>query len=191
MSNSFPSRRTAEDLTVLEDSDPATSGLVDVAAQARWLGEIRGAAVRQGVPVVINARIDVHLRQAGPPEGRLAEALRRGRAYLAAGADCVFPIMVSDEPTIRAFVSEPDGPINTICEPDPLEIKRLAELGIPRISFGGDMHRLVTVALEEALARIGSTMDGYKLHGNEYLGKRVPAPSLVEPGVDRLPINPD
>jgi 2-methylisocitrate lyase-like PEP mutase family enzyme len=142
----------------LEDSDPATGGLIGIAAQARWLGEVRGAADRQGVPVVINARVDVHLRQVGPPEGRLDDALRRGSAYLAAGADCVFPIIVSDEPTIRALVNEVGGPINVISGPDPLPLERLAELGVARISLGGGMHRLVMAALEEALARIASTL---------------------------------
>jgi 2-methylisocitrate lyase-like PEP mutase family enzyme len=46
-------------------------------------------AMRSAVPeLVLNARVDVFLRGAGGVD----EALERGNAYLAAGADCVYPI---------------------------------------------------------------------------------------------------
>ena len=48
------------------------------------------------VRVVVNARTDVFLKQVGAPDGRLAMAVERGRAYRAAGADCVFVPGVTD-----------------------------------------------------------------------------------------------
>src|SRR6476661_2497852 len=66
----------------LEDTDHATGGLRDSGEQARFLAAVRAAA---GDRVVINARVDVHLRG-----GTLEDGLERARAYRAAGADCVY-----------------------------------------------------------------------------------------------------
>ena len=57
-------------------------------------------ASRRAADLVLNARIDVHLRG-----GATEEALERARAYRDAGADCVYPIGVADEATIAAFVA--------------------------------------------------------------------------------------
>ncbi|HEX5465949.1 MAG TPA: isocitrate lyase/phosphoenolpyruvate mutase family protein [Candidatus Limnocylindrales bacterium] len=149
----------------LEDSDHRAGGLRDPDAQAAWLAEVRAAAARAGVPVVINARIDVHLRRYGPEEERLAAAVRRGRAYLAAGADCVYPIMVTDEPTIRGLVEGIGGPVNILFRSAGPSLARLAELGVARVSFGGGLHHLVQEHLVAALTRIAADEDPYSAAG--------------------------
>jgi 2-methylisocitrate lyase-like PEP mutase family enzyme len=47
-----------------------------------------------------------------PEAERVAEAVRRGGLYLGAGADCIYPIGVSDEKDIAALVASVPGPIN-------------------------------------------------------------------------------
>jgi 2-methylisocitrate lyase-like PEP mutase family enzyme len=142
----------------LEDTDHRSGGLVDAELQAGRIAELRGAA---SVPIVINARIDVHLRRVGPPEQRLREAIRRARLYLAAGADCVYPIGVADEPTISALVAGAGGPINIYAQPSAPPLARLAGLGVARVSYGPWLHRLAMQAMQRALARIGGGADPY------------------------------
>ena len=58
-----------------------------------------------GVPFVLNARTDAFLR-AGDRDRKdvLADAIERGRAFLDAGASCVFVPGLLDEPTVTALV---------------------------------------------------------------------------------------
>jgi len=123
----------------LEDSDHANHpALVPVERQAA-----RIAHVKQGADLVLNARIDVHLRG-----GTTAEALERARAYREAGADCVYPIGATDEATIEAFV-ELGVSVNVLLGPGAPTIARLAGLGVARISLGHLLH----AEMMEALAR--------------------------------------
>ena len=142
----------------IEDTDHRAGGLVDAELQAVRIADLRRAA---SVPVVINARIDVHLRNVGSPEHRVSEAIRRARLHLAAGADCVYPVGVADEPTISALVAGVGGPINVYAQPSAPPLARLAELGVARVSYGPWLHRLAMQAMQRALARIGGGGDPY------------------------------
>ena len=142
----------------IEDSDHRRGGLVDAELQAIRIADLRRAA---NVPLVINARVDVHLRHVGPPEHRVREAIRRARLYLAAGADCVYPIGVADEPTISALVAGVGGPINIYAQPNAPPLARLAQLGVTRVSYGPWLHRLAMQAVQRALARIAVGEDPY------------------------------
>ncbi|HET9981269.1 MAG TPA: isocitrate lyase/phosphoenolpyruvate mutase family protein [Ktedonobacterales bacterium] len=121
--------------------------LVSQTAQVELIKAIRAAASEWGVPLVINARTDVYLYDAGDAASRLAEATERGNAYLAAGADCVFPIGASDAETIAALARGVNGPINILASPRTPTIPELASLGVARVSFGGG---LASVALGAA-----------------------------------------
>ncbi|GDY32306.1 isocitrate lyase/phosphoenolpyruvate mutase family protein [Gandjariella thermophila] len=131
------------------------------------LREVRDAARAAGVDVVINARVDVYLHDKDG-EHRLAEALRRARAYRAAGADCVYPILAGDEPTIRALVDGVDGPVNILARPGAPGLDKLAALGVARISFGGGLHRLVMHALGGALGKIADNADRTRADSPRY-----------------------
>jgi 2-methylisocitrate lyase-like PEP mutase family enzyme len=143
----------------LEDSDHRAGGLVDLERQADRLAAVRAAADAAGVPIVINARVDVHLRQVGPAEGRLDVALARARRYLEAGADCVYPILVADEVILRGFVEGSGGPVNALARPGAPSLQRLAELGVARISFGGGLWRRAHQTTEALAAAIGAGRD--------------------------------
>jgi 2-methylisocitrate lyase-like PEP mutase family enzyme len=138
----------------LEDTDRSgeVPGLVDVERQVERLSAIRRAAIDAGVPVVINARIDVFLREDAPLEDLLEVAIRRARAYVGAGADCVFPIWLADADAIGRFVREVDAPVNVLLRPGAPPIEALTRHGVRRISVGGGLARH---ALEstEAIAR--------------------------------------
>jgi 2-methylisocitrate lyase-like PEP mutase family enzyme len=136
----------------LEDTDHHTGALVDADTHAERLAAIRSAADDAGVPIVINARTDVYLPQSGTAgQERVAEALRRGRGYLAAGADCVYPIGVSDERDIATLVAELPGPVNANTQPSGPDLARLRGLGVARVSYGPRFYR-------QALADLKTTV---------------------------------
>jgi 2-methylisocitrate lyase-like PEP mutase family enzyme len=126
----------------LEDSDPATGEMIDPTAQADFLASVREAAVSAGVDLVINARTDSFLRQAGSPSGRLDATIKRGARYLAAGADCVYPIGVTDFAVIRELARAIAGPVNVVYgQQGERPLAGLAALGVARVSFGPSLQR--------------------------------------------------
>lgn len=120
----------------LEDSDYRASGLVDADRQAERIAAIKAAARARGFDPVINARVDVHVHQDTVEEG-----VRRARKYLEAGADCVFPIFLSDVTAIREYVAV--GPTNILYGPGSPPLAELARLGVARISVGSFLFRLL------------------------------------------------
>jgi 2-methylisocitrate lyase-like PEP mutase family enzyme len=127
----------------LEDSDHATERLVEPAQMAEGLARLRGAAAERGYGLVVNARVDVFLAAAserGPQLPLVDEAVGRATAYLEAGADCVYPILLREEAAIAAFVEAVPGPVNVLAHPQAPPLARLAELGVARVSYGGLLH---------------------------------------------------
>jgi 2-methylisocitrate lyase-like PEP mutase family enzyme len=144
----------------LEDSDYAAGGLRDPDMQAEWLRAVRKAASENGYPLVINARIDVFLGPflagAGPgtQEELVPEALRRANAYLEAGVDCVFPIILWETEALRRFTSEVRGPVNVVRLPQAPSLAELAALGVARVSWGVLLHRAAMARFEDQLASL-------------------------------------
>jgi 2-methylisocitrate lyase-like PEP mutase family enzyme len=132
----------------LEDTDHRAGGLVEAGAHAQWLAGVRSAAGDAGVPIVINARVDTFLPASGIPESdRVAEAIRRGRLYRDAGADCIYPIGVRHKRDIATLVTELPGPINGNTGDD-LELATLRELGVARVSYGPRFYRAAMADLK-------------------------------------------
>jgi 2-methylisocitrate lyase-like PEP mutase family enzyme len=141
----------------LEDTDHHGAGvLVDVERQTARLAAVRAAADAAGVHLVINARVDSVIRKVGDDDAQLEDAIRRGTAYLGAGADCVYPIMLLDPARIRRFTAAVPGPVNVIARAGGPLPHDLADLGVRRISFGGGLHRLVLDHLRSAVGRIAN-----------------------------------
>jgi 2-methylisocitrate lyase-like PEP mutase family enzyme len=130
----------ADGVVGINFEDSTRGGLVPVDEQ---VAAIR--SIREAVPdLVINARVDVFL---GIGRGDVPEAAERANAYLAAGADCVYPILAPVEST-DALVHRIDGPMNVIVQkgtPSPAELE---ELGVARITWGSG---LATIAYAEAV----------------------------------------
>lgn len=137
----------------VEDSDPHTGELVPLEAQAERIAALKAAADAAGTGLVINARVDLHVRAQGDDSTRLERSIARARAYLAAGADCVFPIMLAAEPDIAGYVREVPGPVNIMATRAAPPLPRLLELGVQRISFGSGFHRHSLEALSAAAQR--------------------------------------
>jgi 2-methylisocitrate lyase-like PEP mutase family enzyme len=127
----------------LEDTDHDAGALRDPDDQAAWLREVREAADASGYGLVVNARVDVFLSAAAdvPQPELVPDALTRARAYLEAGADCVYPIALWDAGALRAFVEGAGGPVNALAFPKAPPVLELAALGVARVSWGGLLHR--------------------------------------------------
>lgn len=128
--------------------------LFDVAAQVERIAAAREAGAERGVPIVINARTDVFLREVGAPETRLAEAVRRLQAYRDAGADCVFAPGVFDAPTIETLVREVGAPLNVLARRTTPSVAELARLGVRRISLGSGLLCAALGLTRELIARL-------------------------------------
>ena len=141
----------------LEDSDYGAGGLRDPDRHAEWLRAVRQAASEDGYRLVINARIDVFLAPflagAGPgsQEELVPDALRRAQAYLDAGVDCVYPIVLWESDALRRFMSEVGGPVNVVRLPQAPSLDELASLGVARVSWGVLLHL-------NAMARFGDEL---------------------------------
>jgi 2-methylisocitrate lyase-like PEP mutase family enzyme len=140
----------------LEDSDPPSGEMVAAAEQTEFLAAVRSAALSAGIDLVINARTDSFLRRAGSPAEQLSASVDRCQRYLAAGADCVFPIGASDPVVIRALVDSTPGPVNVGYGQGSLLWAQLATLGVARVSFGPilqlHLYRKFASALLSAVA---------------------------------------
>ncbi|RPF35750.1 isocitrate lyase/phosphoenolpyruvate mutase family protein [Streptomyces sp. TLI_185] len=124
----------------LEDSNGGV--LKDPHEHAEWLAEVRYAA---GGRLFVNARVDTFEYGDGDPE----RAIERAALYVAAGADCIYPIGAPTDvlPLLRSGIQ---GPINVHGSldgsgPSPTE---LGELGATRITFGPGLQRWAALALQ-------------------------------------------
>jgi 2-methylisocitrate lyase-like PEP mutase family enzyme len=130
----------------LEDSHEGV--LKDPRRHADWLAEVRAAAADQ---LFVNARVDTFIRGQADPE----RAIERAALYVAAGADCVYPIGAPADvlPLLRSGIQ---GPINVHGTldgkgPSPTE---LGELGATRITFGPGLQRWAALALKGMADRL-------------------------------------
>jgi 2-methylisocitrate lyase-like PEP mutase family enzyme len=150
----------------LEDVVPGAPDLEPIALQTDKIATIAKAVATAGVRVVINARTDVYLRAIGAPDSRLGVAIERGKAFLAAGADCIFVPGVTDADTIRRLVEGIGGPINILAVKGTPSIAQLEALGVARVSVGSGPHR-ATLALTRDIARdlkTKGTYEGFTTH---------------------------
>jgi 2-methylisocitrate lyase-like PEP mutase family enzyme/nucleoside-diphosphate-sugar epimerase len=144
----------------LEDSDYTTGRLREPVRHAEWLNAVRKAATEAGYPLVINARIDVFLAGfiagagAGTQEGLVPEAVRRAHAYLEAGADCVYPIVLWEADALRQFSSEFTAPINVTRLPQAPPLPELAALGVARVSWATLLYREAMARFDDQLASL-------------------------------------
>ena len=140
----------------LEDTAHPGDGLVGIAEQARRIAGLRAAC-----DLVINARVDVFLR-AADQRAVLAEGIERARAYLDAGADCVYPILVRDETVLAEFVEAlRPAPVNAVYLPGGPSLSALRGLGVARISLGPGLFRLTQSYLDRVITDLAGGIAPY------------------------------
>ncbi len=149
----------------IEDGTPSPDKPVrtidDASARIR---AARAAATALGVPAIINARVDLYIKNVGDPASRFDETVRRGKAYLAAGADCIYPFGLVDMAIIARLTKALDGtPINIVARPD-MSVPELERIGVARVSIASGATLAVMSLIKEIAEELyaGRRFDGLK-----------------------------
>jgi 2-methylisocitrate lyase-like PEP mutase family enzyme len=121
----------------IEDFDHKAKELYSIEEQVEKLKAIRRVATSMEVPLVINARTDALRYAKGGDSEKFEEAVRRGIAYRDVGADCIYPMGLTEKEKISKFVKAMDNfPINVMIRKGLPTVRELENLGVARVSFG-------------------------------------------------------
>ena len=139
----------------LEDGTPnpqqPVRAIEDAAAR---IHAARKAADAAGVPIVINARVDLYLKHVGDEASRFSETLRRAEAYLAAGADCIFVFGHIELDVIGRLAVAIKAPVNVVGRAGMPGLKTLEAAGIARVSIASG----ATLPVMSLIARIADDL---------------------------------
>ena len=138
----------------LRSGTPPIRSIEDAAARIRAAREAARAA---GVPIVINARTDLYLKHIGDDESRFEEAVARARAYLAAGADCFYPIALRDNDTIGRLAQALKAPININVRAGYPSVAELEALGVARVTTATQLTLVALTATRRVAREIKTT----------------------------------
>ena len=141
------------------------SPLFPLPEQIARIQSARRAAHAAGIHLVINARTDAYWQAGVEPAEAMRGTLERGKAYLHAGADCIFIPGLRNPDHIKTIIDHlsaglrpadrptPDlrtndlravhrgAPVNILAGPGVPSIPELAKLGVKRVSYGSGPHR--------------------------------------------------
>ena len=133
-----------------EDQIVRGEGLYSIEDQSARIRAIRQTAGNLSVPLFINARTDVFLKNSKHNEDHLKEAARRAASYAESGASGFFAPGLMDAKLIEKLCELSPIPVNIMMFPGVPSARELAELGVARISYGPIPYRLAMDALKEA-----------------------------------------
>jgi 2-methylisocitrate lyase-like PEP mutase family enzyme len=131
-----------------EDRVVKGTGLYDIGRQADRILAIRTAAEQRNINLFINARTDLFLGQGMDPAGSITEAIQRSKAYADAGASGFFIPGLQDETLIGRICDGVALPVNVMVMDGVPSVKRLAELGVARVSWGPISYLQAMAAVE-------------------------------------------
>jgi 2-methylisocitrate lyase-like PEP mutase family enzyme len=123
----------------IEDGLPDSEQPIrNISEQCERIQAARAAADDSGIPLVINARTDVFIRQIDNPE---KQAIERANAYCEAGADCLFIMGLADTVVIKRLAENIHGPVNVIVDANSPNVSELEVLGVARVSVGSSLNK--------------------------------------------------
>jgi 2-methylisocitrate lyase-like PEP mutase family enzyme len=133
--------------------------MLPVDEQAEKLRLIGRVADRENTRLYINARTDVFLVKPHLPEDqKLALAIERGRAYVEAGADGIYPIFAAGEETVKTLVNALKVPVNVLVKSGVPDLDVLQKLGVARVSFGPNVHRAMLLSMEALIKNVKESL---------------------------------
>jgi 2-methylisocitrate lyase-like PEP mutase family enzyme len=142
----------------LEDSrDRRAHTLLPLESAAQRIAAARTAAEGEGVPLVINARTDFYLQPPSSHPISFTDVLERCRAYLSAGADCVYPIGLADIHLIGQLTTELRAPVNIMGRPGSPTLQELRAAGVARVSTAVGPALLMAGALMDSIVKLKET----------------------------------
>jgi 2-methylisocitrate lyase-like PEP mutase family enzyme len=140
----------------IEDTDKETNSILPTDVQCEKIKLVKKASEEMGISLFINARADVYLRGKNfdTPESKFEEAMKRGRAYKAAGADCFYPIGMTRQEDIKTMVDQLQMPVNVITIPGIPELSALNEMGVARVSLGPSFLKIAIKAMKNLALKL-------------------------------------
>jgi 2-methylisocitrate lyase-like PEP mutase family enzyme len=140
----------------IEDTDKKTSTILSAEQQCERIQLIKELSKEIGVPLFINARTDVYYRGKGfaSVEAKMEEAIKRGIAYKAAGADCFFPLAVQKEADIKKIIDALQIPLNIILIPGVPSLSTLHQIGVARVSLGPGFLKYAVRAMKDLAVKL-------------------------------------
>jgi 2-methylisocitrate lyase-like PEP mutase family enzyme len=140
----------------IEDTDKETDSILPIETQCEKIKLIKKVSEELGVALFINARADVYLlgKDFDTPESKFEEALKRGRAYKAAGADSFYPIAMTRQEDIKRMVAQLQIPVNVLTIPGIPELNVLNEIGVARVSLGPSFLKIAIKAMKNLALRL-------------------------------------
>ena len=126
---------------------------------AKRLSAAREAALKEGVPIVLNARCDIFHLQHGEESTRFAATVERCKTYVAAGADCVYPFGLRDPATIGAFVKAIGAPVNITGRPGMPDAAAFERMGVARITIASAPTLVVMSGIQKLATELRATGD--------------------------------
>lgn len=150
----------------IEDFVHSEKRLLPLESQVAKLKALVKLRESQEVPFFINARTDALRFAQGDEDARMKEAIRRGVAYRDLGADCVYPMGLTEAHQISRFVDSVSFPTNVMVKKGLPPVQELRRLGVTRVSFGPSAIYaalgLLKCASEEVLGKgtYGGLVDG-------------------------------
>lgn len=139
-----------------EDQIIGDTGLYEIDEQVKRIEAVRAAADATGIPLFINARTDIFLKEADlSKHGALMdEAITRAKAFKNAGANCFFAPLLSDLGLIEQLCDAVDLPVNILKKADNHTKDVLGPLGVARISYGGGAYMALMVQFAQTYKNI-------------------------------------
>jgi 2-methylisocitrate lyase-like PEP mutase family enzyme len=132
--------------------DGAGGALRSIEDAAARILAARRAVSEAGLDIVINARTDVYLHGSGDVAAKQEETVKRGKAYLAAGADCIYVFALTDLATIVAVARGLAAPVNIMGRAGTPPLAALEQAGVARVSIATGAT-LVAASLLQQLAK--------------------------------------
>jgi 2-methylisocitrate lyase-like PEP mutase family enzyme len=151
-----------------EDSNKPENELIPIDIQVNRIRLIKKTALESDRDIFINARIDTYVHGDHlSHEEKLIESIKRGLAYKEAGAECVFPILITSRDHIAALIKAVGLPLNVMTFPGIPSLEDLKLLGVSRISLGGSFIKIAIQAMKNFASEIKSLKGESKFFDNE------------------------
>ena len=133
----------------VEDQDQGAGGLYPPDEALRRFSAAREVVAKSGSDFVLTGRCEIFFQKHPDP---LGEAVRRLKAYEAAGADVVYAPGVTTEEEVRAIVDAVKVPVNVLGGLGGItnDIPALEKLGVKRVSIGSGLAKVALGAFLKA-----------------------------------------
>jgi len=153
----------------IEDTNKQSGNLYTIERQCQRIRLIRKVSEDMGIQLFINARIDVYIKGNTfvTEEEKFEETIKRGEAYVNAGADCIFPILMKQKHEIRNLISVLKCPVNILALPGVPDLESLNEIGVARVSLGPGFLKIAIKSMKQLAEKLKNYEGLDEILGNE------------------------